>query len=578
LLAYLLRSERPVGRQHLASLLFAEADDPLGALRWNLAQIRRLFGGMDMLKGELLALDLPAGTFVDIRILTTGTWVETAQVPGIGRDLLEGMDFPSSPSFEAWLLNERRHLKATSEAVLREAALARLAVGDAENAIDVAARLVAIDPLDENYQGLLIRCYASAGDEASAARQLSACIELFRKELGIEPGPVVSSAMQVSRASTTQRAAGGAAAARAQLEAGWAAIKAGAVAAGLECLRTATTEAHMCGDIALKTETLFAMGSTLAHAGRDGHEEGAAALHEVIALSDRTGDVSLKASSCRELAWIELLEARFDRTEVWLGQAASLAGDDDVERARILSVTGMYLTEVGRYGQSVAKLEQAIELSEGCREPQSVAWSLSMLGRALFLMHDLNGARAATLRAIDIARREGWMWLVPWPEAFLAETELVDGNTESAGELAEHSFALASQVGDTCFQSKAERVIGMVEAARGRRDAAIGRLEEARLRLVKHPDSTWLMGYILDSLCTVAVAGNHPGASGWINDLENLAGRTGMRELLARAYLHRYMCGDQLALETARLIARDIDNPYLHEVLTEAARPVVSPR
>lgn len=577
LLAYLIRSERPVSRAQLASLLFADADDPLGALRWNLAQLRRLLGGEDTLRGELLALELPAGTFVDIRVLTTGTWIETADVPGIGRDLLEGMDFPTSPAFEAWLLNERRHLKATSEAVLREAALARLGAGDAENAIDVAARLVALDPLDENYQGLLIRCYASAGDEAAAARQLAACIELFRRELGIEPGPVVTSAIHVSKVSTTQRAAGGAVAARAQLEAGQAAIKAGAIASGLECLRTATTEAHMCGDIVLKMETLFAMGSTLAHAGRESHEEGAAALHEVIALAERSGDPSLRASACRELAWIELLAARFDRTEVWLKQAAALVGDDESERAKILSVAGMYLTEVGRYQQSIAKLKEAVGLAERSGEVQTVAWALSMLGRALFLRRDLDGARAVNRRAIEIARAAGWMWLIPWPEAYLAETELATGDIESAGELAEHSFALASQSRDPCFQSKAERVIAMVAAARGRSDTAIERLEMARLRMVKHPDSTWLMAYLLDSLCTVAVAGRHPGAAGWINDLENLAGRTGMRELLARAYIHRHAVGDPSALETARVLALDIDNPYLHEVIA-GTQPVVPSR
>ena len=41
LLAYLLLTERPTGRARLAELLFAEADDPLRALRWSLAEIRR---------------------------------------------------------------------------------------------------------------------------------------------------------------------------------------------------------------------------------------------------------------------------------------------------------------------------------------------------------------------------------------------------------------------------------------------------------------------------------------------------------------------------------------------------------
>ena len=37
LLALLLLGSRPPSRAQLAGLLFAEADDPLGALRWTLA-------------------------------------------------------------------------------------------------------------------------------------------------------------------------------------------------------------------------------------------------------------------------------------------------------------------------------------------------------------------------------------------------------------------------------------------------------------------------------------------------------------------------------------------------------------
>src|SRR3954452_7703025 len=43
-LAFLLLSERPPTRTQLASLLFTEADDPMRALRWCLAEIRRGLG------------------------------------------------------------------------------------------------------------------------------------------------------------------------------------------------------------------------------------------------------------------------------------------------------------------------------------------------------------------------------------------------------------------------------------------------------------------------------------------------------------------------------------------------------
>ena len=44
LLAYLLLTERPPSRSHLCELLFDAADDPLRALRWSLAEIRRGLG------------------------------------------------------------------------------------------------------------------------------------------------------------------------------------------------------------------------------------------------------------------------------------------------------------------------------------------------------------------------------------------------------------------------------------------------------------------------------------------------------------------------------------------------------
>jgi len=125
LLAYLLRADRPPSRDELVSLLFGEADDPFAALRWNLSALRRLLGDTG-LEGDPVRLSLPPGAFVDVETLIAGSWTDALRLPGIERELLEGMSFSSSPTFDIWLSTERRHLGATAEAVFREAALARL--------------------------------------------------------------------------------------------------------------------------------------------------------------------------------------------------------------------------------------------------------------------------------------------------------------------------------------------------------------------------------------------------------------------------------------------------------------------
>src|SRR6266487_204815 len=168
LLAYLLCSTGAMPRERLTALLFSDADDPLGALRWNLAELRRLLGDPTILRGDPLQLCLPPGSFVDVWALASGAWMDASQVPGLGCDLLAGMNFPTSAAFEAWLLSERRHVKASAHAALREAVTASLAAGQTRAAIDMARR------------------------------QLTACVALFRRELGTEPGPAVRSAL-VSR-------------------------------------------------------------------------------------------------------------------------------------------------------------------------------------------------------------------------------------------------------------------------------------------------------------------------------------------------------------------------------------------
>ena len=55
LLAYLLLADRPPSRRHLAELLFGDADDPLGALRWTLAELRRALGTRELFGGDPVA-------------------------------------------------------------------------------------------------------------------------------------------------------------------------------------------------------------------------------------------------------------------------------------------------------------------------------------------------------------------------------------------------------------------------------------------------------------------------------------------------------------------------------------------
>lgn len=561
LLAYLICNDAPVSRNHLAGLMFEDAQDPLAALRWNLSELRRLVGNAG-LRGDQLVLALEPATYVDVRVVALGAWAKALGVPGLDHELLEGMNFPASPAFEIWLATERRHLQATAEAVLREASLARMATGAVVEATKLAGRLVRRNPLDENYQALLVRSLAASGDGVGAARQATACRELFRRELGVEPGAALDAAMRTVTASATARPATGRAAAIAQLEAGEAAIGAGVLDAGLQCLRRAIVEADAVGEEALRVRTRVALGGALVHAARGRDEEGAMALHEALAIGQ-------DAAACRELAYVEFLRGRYERALGWLQRAVPLAHENSAEQARIATVHGAALSDTAHYAAAISMLRDAERLASVSGDSRQVSYALSMLGRALLLHGELEAARGALDRSIALAQ-QGWTAFVPWPQALRAEVDLACGDLVSASERFEHAFALGCQIGDPCWQGIAGRGLGRVAIARGEPGRALEILVDAVERCLLLPDAyLWGKGHALDALCDLAVVQARPQAVAWINELQHLASRSGMRELTVRAYLHRQALGDNASGAAARLLAQQIDNPVLH-VLVES--------
>jgi DNA-binding SARP family transcriptional activator len=568
LLAYLARHRAGVGRAHLATLLFEDAEDPLAALRWSLSELRRLLVDVD-LRSEVIELSRDQTAYVDTDVVASGTWAEALCVPGLGHELLEGMSFASSPSFEVWLATERRYLQASAEAALREAALARLAMGAAGEAADLAARLVRLDPLDENFQALLVRSLAAAGDGVGAARQAAACTELFIRELGVPPGETLRNAMHTVTAAPTERPSSGRAGAIAQLEAGQAAIGAGVLDAGLQCLRRAIVESDGAGDVELRTQARVALGGALVHAARGRDEEGATALHEALAIG-RTAAPLLSAAACRELAYVEFLRGRYERALAWLRRAAGFAGSDRAEQARIATVQGSILSDTAHYPAAVAMLQDAEAFADSLGDTKQLAYALSMQGRALLLCGDLASAAGALDRSVGLAQR-GWMAFLPWPQALRAEVELQRGDVVAAAERFEHAFALGCQLGDPCWEGIAARGLGRIAIARGNAQRAVEILLDSIARCVRLPDAyLWGKAYALDVLCGLAVAQRMPQVSAWIDELLSLSARAGMREFTARSHLHRAALGDRSSKTAARLLAEEIDNPLLHSIIGSA--------
>ena len=586
LLAYLAGASRPVSRDQLVSLLFAEADDPFGALRWNLSALRRSLGPIVSAHSTVVELTPPPGTTIDVRTVLDGSWQDAIAVETLDHELLEGMAFDGCPGLELWLAGERRRVAAAAESALHAAALELLAGGAPARATEVATRLVVRAPLDENAHILLVRALAAGGDGVAAARQVAACRRIFAQELGAAPGPALEAALASAAAATPGAASTsarlGRPAIQALLESGRAAIAAGVLDPGLETVRRAVDEARAGGPglTDLRADALVELGRALVHAARGRDEEGAAALHEALALAadgPRAGGVrpapAALVTAQRELGYVEFLRGRYVHAERWLHDAGARARaiGDRGQEAQVQTTLGSVATDRAAYGDALEQLTAAVAGTTAVGDDRAAAYASSMLGRAHLLRGDLDPARAALDVALATAARVGWLAFLPWPESWRAAVDLASGDVDAAAERYDHAFAVGCQIGDPCWEGVSGCGVGLVLAARGRDGDALAVLEDASVRCVRAPDGyLWGKAYVLDALCRVALRADRPAAHRWVDELHDLAARTGMRELLARALLHRAALGDEGALVAAATVAADVDNPVLATLVAEA--------
>jgi DNA-binding SARP family transcriptional activator len=565
-IAYLVLAEQRVPRARLAALMFAGADDPLGALRWALAQVRRVLGLAGALRGDPLELNLPSSVQVDVLCLLEGHGD-----PGLVRgELLEGADPDAGEAFDAWLLVERRRLAGVCEGVLREAALGSLAAGVPLEGAGFASRALSLSPFDESLHELLVRCLARAGQFGAARHQASACEVLFRRELGRSPDPRVRRAAEEG-GSTGPPPSGDRSAAIGQLEAGMAALAAGAAEPGVACMRMACAEAYACGEPELLARTLSELGSALVHAVRGRDEEGAALLHEALMISEQTGDREMAGRVCRELGYVDVQAGRGTSAGRWLERSTQLALTDG-ERAAVLGVRGMALSDRAHYVPAVALLSESVSAAERCGAIRQTAWSLALLGRTMLLCGDLPSATAALDRSLALVEQDGWIAFRPLPEALRGEVALRGGELEQASELLHDAFALGCRLGDPCWEAFAGRAIGLLHAARGELTAALECLRDATRRAIRVCDPyVWVHAHSLEALSGLAVSCQADDAAALVADLERIAARSGMREMVVRAALHRAALGDPAGVEAARPLAEAIDSPALQAAFAALA-------
>jgi DNA-binding SARP family transcriptional activator len=530
-LARLLLADRLLTRRELSAELFPDTVDPLGSLRWCLAEIRRAFGFAELFSGDPIQRDLPPSITVDVH----GLWDGVFDRQAIG-ELLEGIDPRCGPEFSTWLLVARQQVASRVTALLREEIITALSRREFDRAIRLAEVHVRRSPFDEGAHVLLVKSLILNGHSEAALAHVIEVEASFHRELGCEPSPALRSA---ARAHVADPPLGVSleAIASTLLESGRAALAAGAADAGLDCLRRAGAQAEAAGDDALLAQCLYELGYGLVRSKRGFDDEGAIVLDQAAHLARSVGDVPTAVSALRERGYTDALAGRRPEAQRHLDLAGELAGEGGALLAGVHAIAGFNLSDWGRPGDGIARYHAALDDARHSNDRRWEAWTLAFGGWTLLGAGRASEAVQWLTDSLTVIHELRWVSFEPWPVAVLAEANLAhDRRPAGSPSDLERCFALSCQLEDPCWEGASGRVMALHHARRGDHERALRWITEARTRCARKSD-TWvgLLGTILLTEAELRVtAGDSAGADAAGRDLIGLAARAHLDGLLPR--------------------------------------------
>lgn len=482
LLARVLLARAPLDRRSLALELFPEAADPLGALRWCLAALRKALNCPDCLSGDPIAHDFPAAIDVDLWHLEKGDLDIEAAGP-----LLGGLNPRSSPEFSTWLMIERERIAGLIEGKIRQETIRALAIADHDRAIRLAELGARQSPLNESAHILLVKSLAGAGRHEAALAHVAKTEAVFLAEFGEKPSSALRSAARRTVSSPPGGIAPGAYV-QSLMQSGLAALAAGAADAGIDCLRRAVSEAEQITDEVLLTKATFELGTALVHAVRGYDDEGAIMLRQSAELAQRSGAAQMAASSFRELGYVEALAGRRPAAATYLAQGAELADDPDT-LAGIHGVIGFNLIDWGRIAEGLDHYTLSLDHARSARNRRREIWTLGLGAWGWLAADRLAEADAWLAECLKLVDEQHWIAFRPWP--VVLESELRLRQQESPKNLQprlEETFALSCQLGDPCWEAAAARGLAHTYRAQNELTRAMDWLGEARRRCGRETD------------------------------------------------------------------------------------------
>jgi predicted ATPase/DNA-binding SARP family transcriptional activator len=204
-LVYLACCRGAHSREKMAGLLWGEATEAnaRASLRKALTQLRQRVSSHLIITRYQVAFFQERPHWLDSKTFTMRINAAIAELPGpltdesasalseavelYQGDFLEGFYVRRAPAFEEWMLLERERLRLLALRALHELADYFTAQGTYRRAIEYTARLLALEPGQEEAHREMMILLALSGQQGAALRQYTICRQALATELGVEP-------------------------------------------------------------------------------------------------------------------------------------------------------------------------------------------------------------------------------------------------------------------------------------------------------------------------------------------------------------------------------------------------------
>jgi DNA-binding SARP family transcriptional activator/predicted negative regulator of RcsB-dependent stress response len=474
LLTYLLLESRPPTRREMVDRLWSDADDPLGAARWALSQVRKALAGSAAIveREGRLVLDAEVPMTVDAQDLLAGRWDPSGVDELVRGELLESWDFDETPEFARWLGVQRTRLASAATYALRTAA-SLLARSAPERALSLAERGLVADPFDDALHALIVEIHMLRGDAARARRYADEVSRRYREDLGAALPELVAKALDVAQVVSPAVRASHGAQAEILLSAADARGKGGDFAGGRELALRAAGEAAASGDAGMEARALASATNYATHGGV--RPEAMAMLQRAARLATEAGDKVALNDVERERGRIAGIMADLGAAEAAHQRALAIAIElGDGHRTGVAHLfLGIGMTERCDYERAEINLRAALE---GHRRPGLVmAW----LARLLVRTERYDEAEDAALKAIALMNENRDTLQLALALVQCGDVQLARGDHAAAIERFAEAFTVGQTIGDKDGIALALRGLALVDHREGRPERARQGLREA---------------------------------------------------------------------------------------------------